>query len=108
MLPIKRKPGRPPKVRPEALPEPVLQEEPFIKAVLPPEELDRRTYVAPEATSGERTVEVEVIRKYAPYGQETEIKKVVYPGTVMRLGVVEATRALQLGIARGTPNTFKG
>ncbi len=56
----------------------------------------------------ERMVEVELIRKYAPCGQETEIQAVVHPGTVMRLPVTEAQRALQLGIARATNNTFRG
>lgn len=51
-------------------------------------------------------VEVEILHKYAPGGQKTEIMKVVYPGTVMELPVLEATRALKLGIARATDRTF--
>lgn len=51
-------------------------------------------------------IEVQLIRKYAPGGQTTEIQKTVPYGTVMELPVLEATRALKKGIALATDRTF--
>ena len=82
---VKRGPGRPPKVSPE------------VPVEIVPEPL-------PDL---DRMIEVELIRKYAPYGQSTEIKAVEYPGTIIKLPVTEAQRTLQLGIARATDNTFR-
>ena len=101
MLDLKRRPvGRPPKVRPEAsvpLPE---------KSVAAEDKPSPRLYQIPEVPP-ERAIEVEIMRKYAPEGQDTEIRAVVHPGTIMKLPVAEATRVLKLGIARGTDDTFK-
>jgi hypothetical protein len=110
----KRGPGRPPKVHHE---EASAKHEGDDYGPVPPRRdphsLDVRS-ADPEVTvtkpkpvpPPERLVEVEILRKYAPGGQPQEIKSVVQPGTVMSLPVLEATRALKLGIARATDRTF--
>lgn len=89
---VKRGPGRPPKVRPEV------------------QEIEAPEAAAPEAVEAkvpqERTIEVELTRKYAPAGQHTEVLKSVPAGTVIQLPQHEAARLLKLGFARGTENTF--
>ena len=83
---VKRGPGRPPKVRPEA------------------DDAEAST----EAPA-QRLIEVLLVRKYVPhYGQEsdTEIKKSVPAGTVLVLPPKEATHVLKNGIARATEKTF--
>jgi hypothetical protein len=89
MQDVKRGPGRPPKVRPEA----IESDEPVVEAAVKK---------APE----ERMIELEIIRKYAPAGQDTEVLKTVPAGTVMLLPQHEASRLLKHGYARGTENTF--
>lgn len=83
---VKRGPGRPPKVRPEA-----------------------DDVAASTEAPKERLIEVLIMRKYAPhYGQESdsEIMKTVPPGTVLLLPPWEATHVLKTGIARATEKTF--
>jgi hypothetical protein len=84
MLEVKRGPGRPPKVRPEA--EVLLEEKP--------------------APAVERLVEIQVLRKYAPLGQTTEVCQTVPAGTVLKVPQHEATRLLKLGGACATDETF--
>ncbi len=92
MLEVKRGPGRPPKVRPEAQ----VLEAPVAAAPVAPE------VEAPK----ERLIEVELIRKYAPAGQETEVLKTIPAGSIAKLPQHEAARLLKMGYARGTENTF--
>jgi hypothetical protein len=88
-------------VRPEAAPALTEQEvHTAIASTLDPE-------LTLKAVNPERMVEVELIRKYAPGGQKTEIMKTVPAGTVMELPVLEATRALKRGIARATDRTIE-
>jgi hypothetical protein len=64
----------------------------------------------------DKLIEVQIVRKYAPMGfenvfgayipQPAEIKETVAPGTVMRLPSKEAQRAISLGIAVITANSF--
>jgi hypothetical protein len=65
-----------------------------------------------------RMIEVQIVRKYVPYGfenpdglylpQPSEIKETVAPGTLLRLPSDEAQRALSAGIAVITARTFAG
>jgi hypothetical protein len=111
MTEVKRGPGRPPKVRPEAKTADDMMAEKLERA-LQVQEVEPRpapiVVFAPEPVKAksERMVEVELIRKYVPYGQPQEIKQSVPAGTVMNLPQGEATRALKLGIARATDRTF--
>jgi hypothetical protein len=115
MTEMKRGPGRPPKVRPEAKTaddemaeklEKALQgqaaELPVTHVVFTP----APTIPAAAKPVSERKVEIELIRKYVPDGQPQEIKQSVPAGTVISLPQWEATRALKLGIARATDRTF--
>jgi hypothetical protein len=106
---VKRGPGRPPKVAEAAKVEGDTYEP------VPPkrDSHDEVTVTKSEPKKPEhkdepppRMVEVELTRKYAPGGQKVEIQQTVPPGTVMELPVHEATRALKLGIARATDETF--
>jgi len=99
MLNTKLRPGPKPKVSPEAPPA-----KPVVAA--PPIDPPRHLYQAPEVPP-ERSIEVEILRKYAPQEQNTEIQAIVLPGTILKLPVAEATRVLKLGIARATDDTFK-
>lgn len=103
MTEFSRPVGRPPKVRPAAAP--ALTEQEVQAAISATFDVPAAPEPAP-APAADRMVEVEILHKYAPGGQKTEIMKVVYPGTVMELPVLEATRALKLGIARATDRTF--
>jgi hypothetical protein len=99
MTEMKRGPGRPPKVRPEAVVG-SLDELPVVEVlsnVTRPEKIE---------SVSERKVEIELTRKYVPDGQPQEIKQSVPAGTVISLPQWEATRALKLGIARATDRTF--
>ena len=90
---VKRGPGRPPKVRPEA----IEVEEPVAAA---PQAIEEKK--APT----EKMIELELMRKYAPAGQDTEVLKTVPAGSVIKLPQHEAARLLKMGYARGTENTF--
>jgi hypothetical protein len=79
-------------VRPEAQP---VVEKPFLGIV-----------IEKPASEPEKLIEVELRRKYAPDGQNTEIKTTVPAGTVISLPKAEAVRALKLGIALATDRTF--
>ena len=103
MTEAKRPVGRPPKVRPEVEVAPVLTEQEVHTALA--KTVDPVITLKP-TVNPDRMVEVELIRKYAPGGQKTEVQKMVHPGTVIELPVLEATRALKLGIARATDRTF--
>jgi hypothetical protein len=113
MTEMKRGPGRPPKVRPEAKTADDEMAEKLEKALqgqaaeprLVPMVFSPEPPAAAKPVS-ERMVEVELIRKYVPYGQSEEIKQSVPAGTVISLPQKEATRALKLGIARATDRTF--
>jgi hypothetical protein len=104
---VKRGPGRPPKVAEAAKvegdtyePVPPKRDSHDVRSADP-----EVTVTKPEQPPP-RMVEVELTRKYAPGGQKVEIQQTVPPGTVMELPVHEATRALKLGIARATDDTF--
>jgi hypothetical protein len=89
MQEVKRGPGRPPKVRPEA----IESDEPVAAATV-------------EAAPEERMIEVELLRKYAPAGQDTEVLKTVPVGTVIKVPQQEAMRLLKAQYACGTERTF--
>lgn len=94
MTEVKRGPGRPPKVRPEAE---ISAEEVSAETM---------TLLVEPVAEAPRMIEVQLLRKYAPAGQTQEIKTMVPAGTVMMLPVDEATRALKLRIACGTDKTL--
>ena len=108
---VKRGPGRPPNVSREAqksVPPSVSREE---QKSIPPSvsREDREPAVKPEVkeeSPKDRLIEVELLRKYAPAGQDTEILKTVPAGTVMKVPQHEASRLLKAGYARGTDKTF--
>ena len=107
---LSRPRGRPPKVRPQA--NEAHDAPPPLKFKPAPAVLEPAVVAPPPAAvsvptvAAERMVEVMLVRKYAPAGQTTEIMKTVPYGTVMKLPVLEATRALKLGIALATDETF--
>lgn len=65
---------------------------------------DNKAQRAPRAP---RVIEVELLRKYVPDGQETEVKVAQPAGTVLSLPSEEAQRALKFGIAQITAKTFE-
>jgi hypothetical protein len=103
---VKRGPGRPPKVSPEA--------KSNIEFVVEPAEAKAAEVLAttPEARASvpevkPRLIEVQVRRKYVPLGQDDiEIKQSVPPGTVLEVPAAEAARLLKEGFAFATPRTF--
>jgi hypothetical protein len=112
MTQLKRGPGRPPKVRPEAKTADDEMAEKLEKALqgqAAEPQPSPMMFSQPQAAAkpvAERKVEIELIRKYVPDGQPQEIKQSVPAGTVISLPQWEATRALKLGIARATDRTF--